>query len=607
MITRVVYAEIGLFRKPMPKKLGRLAKTAMSTIGVILYISKEEIVSMVGSVLAILKMYVDENLLVERFVCSIQELIADIYYSGFLARMTTENIVSIINLCMQIGWRNAFQTYEHLVLPLPDYLKGKSLFGVRSLFGQTEDGPEFAQVERKLGITVSQLTFPGGESGRKMAEDVEAKQRIRGRNTDPAATHFGYQNDTYMVMHEATVNIIRFFLTLSKANQAEILPYIARIAALETKNEQSLILQQTLVLHELASWYCHSNLERMNDKEKSKEYSGKGKYWLLNDSVVRISVEGKRSNVCIRNIVGCAETRVELDQTLARAPVPAKDNLRALHALAEGVRPETLPTPERARELDPAINPEYLLSTLPFALYNRTNEKLAGWEPLDAGPDVQGLVESLDEVPAYCTHNVGVVYIPKDCDPLDLSAVYSVRTGSERFQRFLSELGTLVSIKDCAASYHLGGMPRNGADGLFGVVWRDEISQVFFHVNTLMQYIERNANKYRNLKGKIDPQEEEMASKLFNSLSEVETKEPKPTEPLSDTQVKDLIRLKIKRYLNADNVVIVWNETGRELDEAFFRRVKTSVFIVITPFLTNYCSVKIVNVLSLCGANWRNS
>ena len=44
------------------------------------------------------------------------------------------------------------------------------------------------------------------------------------------------------------------------------------------------------------------------------------------------------------------------------------------------------------------------------------------------------------------------------------------------------------------ANVYLGGLETNGTDGLFAYVWQDVITQVMFHVATLMPYKDSDPN-----------------------------------------------------------------------------------------------------------------
>ena len=281
---KVVTSDGPLLARQLWKMLASLVKALLNALGSFMYVCKEEILSLVTELPRTLRLYVVEQMLIEKFAGEIQQLVANVYYSGFLMRMNIELITVFLDLCFNIGWGNLYRGADSPLPTLLDCAKSKSFFGARSLFNQSDGSPEFAQTERKVGIAVSQLTFPGGDSGRRLLEELESKLRPKGKGkgSPPAGAYMEYQNDSYAVMHLTTENILHLLLALGSSTQTEVLAYISRLTALETRNEQSLILQQSLILSELAAWYCHAAMERLS-REPVRGLEGKGKLWLLNE------------------------------------------------------------------------------------------------------------------------------------------------------------------------------------------------------------------------------------------------------------------------------------------------------------------------------------
>ena len=277
-----------LFEKPQLMKLGRLVKEILNAICSICYICKDEILNMINELLEVLKSYVDEHVLAEKFARFILETVANLYYSKIITKLSPEQIVNILDICIQVGWRNAFYTIDQTVFPLFEYLKNPSVFSMRTLISPLETSTlEPTPAEKKVIAQISQLTYPAGETGRKFQEEADAKLKVKTRPIDVSAIHFGYQQDNNIIMHLAMENIIHFYLALEKPLQAAILPFFSRLSALEIADEQSPILNQTLILYELISWYSQTNLERMNKDSLSMET---GKLWLLNEYLKNIYI-----------------------------------------------------------------------------------------------------------------------------------------------------------------------------------------------------------------------------------------------------------------------------------------------------------------------------
>ncbi|XP_063234483.1 tuberin isoform X2 [Bacillus rossius redtenbacheri] len=99
---------------------------------------------------------------------------------------------------------------------------------------------------------------------------------------------------------------------------------------------------------------------------------------------------------------------------------------------------------------------------------------------------VQRAVKNLDRMPPYETHKIGVLYVGPGQASSEAEILRN-QFGSLRYAEFLQRLGTLVTLKDAAAqNIFLGGLDSDGNDGKYATIWQDDITQVTFHVATLM-------------------------------------------------------------------------------------------------------------------------
>ena len=91
----------------------------------------------------------------------------------------------------------------------------------------------------------------------------------------------------------------------------------------------------------------------------------------------------------------------------------------------------------------------------------------------------------LDHIPPYDTHKMGVVYVgpgqQTECE------ILANTFGSSRYIEFLRGLGPLLQLQDVPQDMvYLGGLDCSGPDGQFTYCYHDDITQVVFHVATLM-------------------------------------------------------------------------------------------------------------------------
>ncbi|XP_076652775.1 TSC complex subunit tuberin isoform X1 [Halictus rubicundus] len=97
----------------------------------------------------------------------------------------------------------------------------------------------------------------------------------------------------------------------------------------------------------------------------------------------------------------------------------------------------------------------------------------------------QRAVTNLDRIQPYETHKIGVLYVAPG-QASNEAEILANQHGSLRYTEFLQRLGTLVRLKDVDESVFLGGLDRNGENGNFAYIWQDDVTQVAFHVATLM-------------------------------------------------------------------------------------------------------------------------
>ncbi|KAI7967722.1 hypothetical protein MJO29_000999 [Puccinia striiformis f. sp. tritici] len=99
-------------------------------------------------------------------------------------------------------------------------------------------------------------------------------------------------------------------------------------------------------------------------------------------------------------------------------------------------------------------------------------------------PIFQRSVEMIDYLPVVDFHKIGVIYVGPG--QTTESEILGNREGSKAYINFLSSLGQLVRLKGCE-HYNTGGLDtKNDLNGKYGYIWGDDITQICFHIATLM-------------------------------------------------------------------------------------------------------------------------
>lgn len=104
--------------------------------------------------------------------------------------------------------------------------------------------------------------------------------------------------------------------------------------------------------------------------------------------------------------------------------------------------------------------------------------------PKDKKSDIA--MSNFDLITPYETHKVGVVYVGIN-QTNDRAAILSNKFGSQRYYEFLGQIGTCIILNDIDPEiYFIGGLDVKGDDGKYSYFWKDNVTQVIFHVATFM-------------------------------------------------------------------------------------------------------------------------
>ncbi len=147
---------------------------------------------------------------------------------------------------------------------------------------------------------------------------------------------------------------------------------------------------------------------------------------------------------------------------------------------------------------------------------------------------IQRALRNFDRTDTVDGHKAGVIYIGEGQS--SEAEILANSQGTDAYEAFLSGLGTKVKLKD--AKFNTQGLDRvSNIDGTDTYAWRDRVTEIVFHVSTMM-----------------------------------------PTDPENDPQ-----GVKKKAHVGNDRVKIVFNNSGRAFSFNTFPSEMNFVNIVITP------------------------
>ncbi|XP_070391131.1 tuberin isoform X4 [Dermacentor albipictus] len=116
--------------------------------------------------------------------------------------------------------------------------------------------------------------------------------------------------------------------------------------------------------------------------------------------------------------------------------------------------------------------------------------------------DVERSVGVFDHILTYETHRMGLLYVGPGQSGQE-QCILSNTHGSVRYTALLRGLGSLVRLSELdPRRTYLGGLACTGEDGTYCLCWQDDVTQVVFHVATLMPNVENDrhrGNKKRHI------------------------------------------------------------------------------------------------------------
>lgn len=154
--------------------------------------------------------------------------------------------------------------------------------------------------------------------------------------------------------------------------------------------------------------------------------------------------------------------------------------------------------------------------------------------PLPDNDSIRRTIKVFDTIDTVDGHKAGILFVSEG--QYAEAEILANTSGTEAYEAFLSGLGTKVPLQ--GAKYNPQGLDRrNNEDGSHTIAWRDRVTEIVFHVATMM-----------------------------------------PTDLQDDPQGD-----KKKRHIGNDHVKIIFNASGQTFEFESFSSAMNTINIVITP------------------------
>ena len=384
-------------------------------------------------------------------------------------------------------------------------------------------GGEGSFYKKVFGICISYI-LSTREQRQRSADDAQSGASVslaRQSGTSGTRAHADLRGDLPEYVYTLAYHVIIFwFLSIDLSQRAQHVGWLAKELAWKDNFGKETLEEQSQVILDMMHRTAYSNLGETEPAQPFVNPNEKPitKTWLMGMSIVTMEVlpsqnlgqytkrqaSGTTHALYHHNTARLPEHHVR-DQNyaaglLATEQVDVYPNHMFLQ-LSSTIAPVPIP-------LQPVVLPDDDFTKRALSIFDKTDT-------------VDG-------------HKVGVIYIGEgQCNENQILANTS---GSEAYDTFLAGLGTAVKLQ--GAKFNTQGLDRiSNTDGTHTYAWRDRVTEIVFHVATMM-----------------------------------------PTDLANDPHCDDK-----KRHIGNDRVKIIYNNSGQDLGFEVIKSAFNDVDIVVCP------------------------
>lgn len=259
--------------------------------------------------------------------------------------------------------------------------------------------------------------------------------------------------------------IANWYLNMKMNDRRQLSSFIIKNLILSQNNHGKDINNQNLAFLDLISRFTYSDLELkfnpINPQSFPENQPVLSSKWVYGSSIVWIETHATtgESIISIRRASGSSVFRVIPDESM----IPHYTN--QLHA---------------KEDADDFTANYILLQLVVHTDPTNTSKPI----PIPEDASIDRSIANFDRIPVVEFHKIGLLYIAPN--QKTETEILSNNSGSLEYEKFLSQFGRLIKLKDCK-SFYVGGLDtENDVDGEYAYGWNDKILQLIYHTTTIM-------------------------------------------------------------------------------------------------------------------------
>ncbi|EIT81557.1 hypothetical protein BDV35DRAFT_365086 [Aspergillus flavus] len=374
--------------------------------------------------------------------------------NGILDKMS--KVITLANLAVHI------LEFLALLARLPDVYVNLREEEIRTVFGICI---RFLQTSREQRFKASESTNRNPQMSAKLGSGVRETAALPAEMSDPSLQD-GMSRYIYTLTHHV---MVFWFLSLKLQDRAKHVNWITSRLIFRDEHGKEMVEEQSQVFLDLMQRVAFTDLGETIPYATFPPSPADGpvskKSWVVGMSIVTVEIAGVSGLTQITKRQASGTTYAMYQQRTAPVLPHQVPPTPDAHLHGDGMRTAVLPSHVMLQLTTTAFPTPTAMQPVPLPEDDITRRALSTFDRNDI---VDG-------------HKIGVIYI--DDRQMTEADILSNTSGSPDYEYFLSRLGTKVPLR--GAQFNTQGLHPD-IDGESTYAWRDRVTEIVYHVVTMM-------------------------------------------------------------------------------------------------------------------------
>ncbi|KAF3920330.1 Tuberin [Dactylellina cionopaga] len=283
--------------------------------------------------------------------------------------------------------------------------------------------------------------------------------------------------------------ISTWFLALKLSDRAKYVTWITRGLILGDGGHRDVLDEQSQASIDMLRRFTYADVDLKNHVKgvQAVGHMNSSKSWLLGSKIITIntSIITGVSQVVIRQPSGTSSFNLSPESQQAQSILQGSFTSEALavNSGPNGESPIDRSHHHHHHVFEATRQPAVLPSHVLMQLTTDVSSEMSRPVLLSEDDQTQRAISVFDRIPVVDFHKIGVVYV--GAAQVEETEILSNVMGSSDYTDFVDKLGDLIALQ--GSTINTGGLDREqNLDGEFAFYWNDKITQIIFHVTTMM-------------------------------------------------------------------------------------------------------------------------